>query len=154
VTALERAGFVLCGRTNTPEFGLITVAENTRYGITRNPWDPARSPGGSSGGAAAAVASGMFPLAHANDGGGSIRIPASYCALVGLQRRRARCRHGTRIARPRGRGGGGADGIRGADRALHRPHPGRTRRLRGRRLVGGRAAHRPPARVERRGVGV
>src|SRR5436305_14502848 len=90
VTALERAGFVLCGRANTPEFGLITVAENTRYGITRNPWDPTRSPGGSSGGAAAAVASGMFPLAHANDGGGSIRIPASYCGLVGLMPSRGR----------------------------------------------------------------
>src|SRR5947209_18326910 len=90
VTALERAGFVLCARTNTPEFGLITVAENKRYGITRNPWDHARSPGGSSGGAAAAVAAGMFPLAHANDGGGSIRIPASYCGLVGLKPSRGR----------------------------------------------------------------
>jgi amidase len=90
VSALERAGFVLCARTNTPEFGLITVAENTRYGITRNPWDHARSPGGSSGGAAAAVAAGMFPLAHANDGGGSIRIPASYCGLVGLKPSRGR----------------------------------------------------------------
>jgi amidase len=90
VEALVRAGFVLCGRTNTPEFGIVTVAENSRYGITRNPWDPARSPGGSSGGAAAAVAGGMFPLAHANDGGGSIRIPASYCGLVGLKPSRGR----------------------------------------------------------------
>src|ERR1700689_1685868 len=90
VDALERAGFVLCGRTNTPEFGVITVAENSRYGITRNPWDPTRSPGGSSGGAAAAVAAGMFPLAHANDGGGSIRIPASYCGLVGFKPSRGR----------------------------------------------------------------
>jgi amidase len=84
------AGFVLCGRTNTPEFGPITVAENIRYGITRNPWDPTRSPGGSSGGAAAAVAAGMFPIAHATDGGGSIRIPASYCGLVGLKPSRGR----------------------------------------------------------------
>ena len=90
VEALERAGFVLCGRTNTPEFGVITVAENSRYGITRNPWDPTRSPGGSSGGAAAAVAGGMFPIAHANDGGGSIRIPASYCGLVGFKPSRGR----------------------------------------------------------------
>ncbi|HYM56083.1 MAG TPA: amidase [Solirubrobacteraceae bacterium] len=90
VDALARAGFVLCGRTNTPEFGVITVAENSRYGISRNPWDPSRSPGGSSGGAAAAVAGGMFPIAHANDGGGSIRIPASYCGLFGFKSSRGR----------------------------------------------------------------
>jgi amidase len=90
VDALAQAGFVLCGRTNTPEFGPITVAENLRYGISRNPWDPTRSTGGSSGGAAAAVAAGMFPIAHANDGGGSIRIPASYCGLVGLKPSRGR----------------------------------------------------------------
>jgi amidase len=90
VDALVRAGFVLCGRTNTPEFGLVTAAENLRYGISRNPWDVERSPGGSSGGAAAAVAGGMFPIAHANDGGGSIRIPASYCGLVGLKPSRGR----------------------------------------------------------------
>jgi amidase len=90
VDAFVQAGFVLCGRTNTPEFGPITVAENLRYGITRNPWDVERSSGGSSGGAAAAVAGGMFPIAHANDGGGSIRIPASYCGLVGLKPSRGR----------------------------------------------------------------
>jgi amidase len=90
VEAFERAGFVLCGRTNTPEFGVITAAENTRYGPSRNPWDPSRTPGGSSGGAAAAVAAGMFPIAHANDGGGSIRIPASYCGLVGFKPSRGR----------------------------------------------------------------
>jgi amidase len=90
VDALARAGFVLCGRTNTPAFGVITAAENSRYGITRNPWDDGRSPGGSSGGAAAAVAAEMFPIAHANDGGGSIRIPASYCGLVGFKPSRGR----------------------------------------------------------------
>jgi amidase len=90
VEALVEAGFVLCGRTNTPEFGVITAAENLRFGPSRNPWDPSRTPGGSSGGAAAAVAGGMFPLAHANDGGGSIRIPASYCGLVGFKPSRGR----------------------------------------------------------------
>lgn len=90
VDAFERAGFVLACRTNTPEFGHITAAENLRWGITRNPWDTGRTPGGSSGGAASATAAGMFPVAHANDGGGSIRIPASCCGLVGLKPSRGR----------------------------------------------------------------
>jgi amidase len=90
VGAFRRAGFVLSCRTNTPEFGTVTATENLRHGVTRNPWDPTRTPGGSSGGAAAATASGMFPLAHANDGGGSIRIPASCTGLVGLKPSRYR----------------------------------------------------------------
>jgi amidase len=90
VDSLREAGFVLACRTNTPEFGHITATENLRWGIARNPWDVSRTPGGSSGGAAAATAGGMFPAAHANDGGGSIRIPASCCGLVGLKPSRGR----------------------------------------------------------------
>jgi amidase len=84
------AGFVICGKTNTPELGILPTAEPRRFGASRNPWNTEHSTGGSSGGSAAAVASGMVAAAHANDGGGSIRIPASCCGLVGLKPTRGR----------------------------------------------------------------
>src|SRR5262249_23352218 len=80
----KAAGFICLGKTNTPEMGLNGTTEPEAYGPTRNPWNPNHSPGGSSGGSAAAVASRMVAVAHANDGGGSIRVPASECGLVGL----------------------------------------------------------------------
>ncbi|MDT5311135.1 MAG: amidase [Mycobacterium sp.] len=79
------AGLVIFGKTNTPEFGAKGITESVAWGPARNPWDPGRTPGGSSGGSAAAVAAGIVPCAGANDGGGSIRIPAACCGLVGLK---------------------------------------------------------------------
>jgi amidase len=90
VTRYRRAGLVFVAKTNTPEFGLAPVTEPEALGVCRNPWDVSRTPGGSSGGSGAAIAARMAPFAHASDGGGSIRIPASCCGLVGLKPTRGR----------------------------------------------------------------
>lgn len=90
IARLKQAGFVPFAKTNVPEFGLPPVTESRLYGPARNPWDKNRTPGGSSGGSAAAVAAGVVPVAHASDGGGSIRIPAACCGLVGLKPTRGR----------------------------------------------------------------
>lgn len=99
VTRFKKAGLVILGKTNTPEFGLGVITEPVLFGPTKNPWNLTRSTGGSSGGSAASVAARMVPLAHAGDGGGSIRIPASYCGLFGLKPSRGRTPAGPDVMR-------------------------------------------------------
>jgi amidase len=94
VRRLKEAGFVLIGRTSAPEFGILPVTEPRRFGPTRNPWNLDHTPGGSSGGAGAAVAAGILPVAHGSDGAGSIRVPAACCGLVGLKSSRGRASAG------------------------------------------------------------
>ncbi|MFN3514214.1 MAG: amidase [Phenylobacterium sp.] len=103
VSLYRQAGLVFFGKTNTPEFGLMPVTEPALFGPSRNPWDLSRTPGGSSGGASAAVAAGIVPAAHASDGGGSIRTPASACGLFGMKPSRGRVSFA-----PLGEGWGGA----------------------------------------------
>ncbi|SFP74591.1 amidase [Geodermatophilus dictyosporus] len=107
--AFRKAGFVVLGRTNVPELGTTVTTEPAANAPARNPWDRTRSTGGSSGGSAAAVAAGMVPVAHASDGGGSIRIPASECGLVGLKPTRARVSQGPDVGE--GWAGAAIDGV-------------------------------------------
>jgi amidase len=94
---LREAGFVIVGATSSPEFGALPITEPRRFGPTRNPWNVGRTPGGSSGGSGAAVAAGMVPIAHASDGGGSIRVPAACTGLVGLKPARGRVSMGPEV---------------------------------------------------------
>ena len=114
VLRYRRAGLVIFGRTASPEFGLTATTESVLFGATRNPWNPERSSGGSSGGASAAVAAGILPAAHASDGGGSIRIPAASCGLVGLKPSRARVPMGPHV----GEGWGGMSTAHVVSRSL------------------------------------
>ncbi len=108
VARYKRAGLVVIGKTNLPEFGLVAYTEPDLFGPCRNPWNLEHTPGGSSGGSAAAVAAGFVPMASGGDGGGSIRIPSSNCALFGLKPSRGRNPTGPGLGRALAGGRGGA----------------------------------------------
>ena len=134
VTLMRAAGLVSLGKTNTPEFGLSSYTDNDVVGPARTPWDPRRTAGGSSGGAAAAVAAGLVPLAQGSDGGGSIRIPASCCGVVGFKPTRGRVSAGPLGSEWSGLGGDGplARSVRDVAALLDVlavPIPGDTRTL-------------------------
>jgi Asp-tRNA(Asn)/Glu-tRNA(Gln) amidotransferase A subunit family amidase len=114
VSRYRRAGLVTFGRTHSPEFGLTCTTESRLHGITRNPWNPNHTSGGSSGGASTAVSAGYLPLANASDGGGSIRIPASCCGLFGLKPSRGR----TPMGPQSGEGWGGMSAVHAVTRTV------------------------------------
>lgn len=114
VARQKRAGLVIFGRTTSSEFGLTTTAESRVHGATRNPWNLEHTSGGSSGGASAAVAAGIVPMAHASDGGGSIRVPASCCGLFGMKPTRGRTPAGPDV----GEGWGGMSAAHAVSRSV------------------------------------
>ena len=137
VARIRRAGFVILGKTNTPEFGSRSTTESPAYPTARNPWDTNRTPGGSSGGAGAGLAAGLSAIAHGSDGGGSIRIPAAWCGLVGLKPSRGRVSWA-----PGPQSANATNGPLAAHRRRCGGVPRCHRRLRDRRLLVGAPARR------------